>query len=446
MQRRRSLRFLKPLAVNAVGMICLALPKAHAHGVEAEQNVAQPTVAVEMLDANATGMFEVGTKVTQSAKLTNTTSEPLTAAVVMQGHSVTQAIPKPKSTKLELGPNESATIEFEFALDKPGFMDVECIVHVDSIEEPFRARRRVGCEPTKISVPLTAQSDFDEFWREAINKLRDREWSAEVESHASESEDVNTFEVTLKSHGNVTVRGWLEVPQAEGPHPAVLRVPGYGSTMRPLGNVDDMIVFSFNPRGHGNSQDQVPREPVDYWIRGLDSKDDYYYLGAYLDCLQAIEYLSRREDVDQERIAVWGGSQGGGLAFATAALDSRVDLCISDITWLCDWVNYFELTDWPEMNSWVEDRESRGWKKTLTTLSYFDTMNLASRIQCPTVMSIGLQDPICPPTTSYATFNRIRGPREDWIYKESRHGLPASHYPRVWSWIRQKFDLAAEKR
>lgn len=59
-------------------------------------------------------------------------------------------------------------------------------------------------------------------------------------------------------------------------------------------------------------------------------------------------------DVDQNRIAIWGGSQGGGFAFATAALDSRVDMCVADIPFLCDWHNYFKLTKWPEMNEWIE--------------------------------------------------------------------------------------------
>lgn len=58
-------------------------------------------------------------------------------------------------------------------------------------------------------------------------------------------------------------------------------------------------------------------------------------------------------DVDQNRIAIWGGSQGGGFAFATAALDSRVDMCVADIPFLCDWHNYFKLTKWPEMNEWI---------------------------------------------------------------------------------------------
>ena len=136
---------------------------------------------------------------------------------------------------------------------------------------------------------------------------------------------------------------------------------------------------------------------------------------------------------------VWVGSQGGGLAFATAALDQRIDLCIADIPWLCDWKNYFDLagkTDDDEITDWLGRKESRTKESVLMTLSYFDTMNLADRVHCPTLMGIGLQDSICPPATSFATFNRISGTTGYRIYENSGHGLGAEHY----EWILRELD------
>ena len=178
-------------------------------------------------------------------------------------------------------------------------------------------------------------------------------------------------------------------------------------------------------------------------MRGLDAKEAYYYRGAYLDCVRAVDYLCSRDDVDQERIVVWGASQGGGLAFATAALDGRVDLCISDIPWLCDWENYLALAgknDDEEIQAWLNAKESRTTESTLRTLSYFDTMNMADKIQCPTLMGVGLQDSICPPATSFATFNRITAERDYRIYEKSGHGLSAEHYRWIFS------ELAARIR
>jgi cephalosporin-C deacetylase len=157
--------------------------------------------------------------------------------------------------------------------------------------------------------------------------------------------------------------------------------------------------------------------------------------------VRAVDFLCSRKDVSQKHIAVWGGSQGGGLSWMTAALDPRVDLCVADIPWLADWVSYFRLTDWLEVNEWIAARPERSWKSTLETLSYFDTMNVAARIRCPVLMSVGLQDRICPPSTSFATFNRIAGPKEYVVYPRARHRLPRKHYDLAERWIRRKLGV-----
>ena len=80
------------------------------------------------------------------------------------------------------------------------------------------------------------------------------------------------------------------------------------------------------------------------------------------------------------------------------------------------------------MTNWIAAKETRTESSVLQTLSYFDTMNLADRIRCTTIMAVGLQDSICPPSTSFATFNRITAPHDYRIYEDSGHGLGGDHY------------------
>ena len=195
--------------------------------------------------------------------------------------------------------------------------------------------------------------DFFDFWEQSLAELAEVPPAFQMTHRPNKARtEVRLHEVSMESFGGVSVRGWLETPNRPGVFPAVLRLPGYGQSMRPVGDQEDLVVFSFNPRGHGNSQDDVPGTPQDYWVRGLDDRDTYFYRGAYLDCIRAIDFICSLDNVDQERIAVWGASQGGGFAFATAALDDRVDLCVADIPFLCDWTNYFKLTQWDEMDKW----------------------------------------------------------------------------------------------
>ena len=319
-------------------------------------------------------------------------------------------------------------------LPVPGFQQVTCRVNGD--ERKVRMYR----EPEKIQKPLTKQPDFAAYWMLSLLSLSRIPMDVHIRD-VSTAKGIRLSEVTISSLDRVAVRGWLEEPVKPGRYPAVLRVPGYGGSMEPLGLFTDRVVFSFNPRGHGNSQDTVKGKPEDFWMRGLDDKQGYFYQGCYMDCVRAVEFLAQHAAVDASRIAVWGGSQGGGLAFATAALSPKVALCLADIPFLCDWDGYFKLSEWPEMESWICDASNRSWQTTLKTLSYFDTMNLAGRIRCPVKMGIGLQDDVCPPSTSFAAFNRVRGHREVNIYPTHGHGVPDDHYTAGWRWIEDRFRI-----
>jgi len=347
------------------------------------------------------------------------------------------------STKFSIGAKKTQSLTFTITLRQAGFAEVECAFIDSQTEQSVSSRLRIGCQPNRVVSSLTRQNDFAEFWKKATSELRDIPPAFEsIERVDLSDERIRVFEVKMRSHDQIRVSGWLEVPRkSTQPLPAVIRVPGYGQNMRPTGKWDDMVVFSFNPRGHGNSQQDIPGKPTNFWIRGLDDQQTYYYKGSYLDCIRAVDFIASRSDVDPAKIAVWGGSQGGGFAIATAALDSRVDYCVADIPFLCDWSNYFRLTHWPEMDAWIADRPDRNWNSTLQTLSYFDTLNLADRVRCPTIMSVGLQDQICPPTTCFAVFNRIIGEKRYRIYPEKKHGLGHEHHTWVWQELRSAFGL-----
>ena len=69
--------------------------------------------------------------------------------------------------------------------------------------------------------------------------------------------------------------------------------------------------------------------------------------------------MASRPEVDTTRIVVTGGSQGGGLSLATAALDRRISLCAPDIPFMLDYVRYFKTSKWSEMDAWVENASGK---------------------------------------------------------------------------------------
>jgi cephalosporin-C deacetylase len=338
-------------------------------------------------------------------------------------------------------PNSSLTSYCPlYQFQEPGFYQIKVEV-ATSDGEIIRERKTVGVDPEKISAPLDAAEDFDSFWKNALKELKTIQPETKIlPVKREENARTNLFKVEIKSADGLTVRGWLEVPKKTGKYPALLRVPGYTENLTPIDKYDDLIVFSFNTRDHGES-DNTGKRGWDMWVRGMHDKNEFYYKDIILDCIQALNYLCRRNDVDTNRIAVWGGSQGGGLSFTTAALDKRISLCIADIPFLCEYPRYLEISHWDEIDVWFTQNPKQTWTTLFRTLSYFDTKNMAGKITCPVVMGIGLQDDVCPPATSFVTYNYLNCPKEYSIYKYEQHSQPNSHYENRFKKIREAFQM-----
>jgi len=217
--------------------------------------------------------------------------------------------------------------------------------------------------------------------------------------------------------------------------------------MWPNLNRTNVATLALNPRGHGNSKDDIDPKGAEYMFIGFDPghPENYIYSGAYMDCLRAIDFLASRPEIDQARIGVEGGSQGGGLSFATAALDPRIAFCAPDIPWLGDWVGYLETDKWPHENypKLCETQPGLTFDGINRFLSYFDTMNMAAWITCPVLMSVGLQDDVCPPRTSFATYNAVTSPKEYRVYPFAGHGVGREHGKLKDAWMAKRLGLTA---
>jgi cephalosporin-C deacetylase-like acetyl esterase len=350
-----------------------------------------------------------------------------------------------EATPRTLTANGKLALECPFSPSIPGFYRVTCTFRGSGSDEAeVSAGKVIGYSPERIRSPLTRGEDFDSFWQRTLERLADVAPEFELKwQELFDSPTHEVYEVTMRSLGGVRVGGWYEKPtrgSANAPYPALLCLPGYGSNMRPTGSSDPVAILSFNVRGHGNSQADVSGMPEDFWVRGLDDKEGYYYQSAYADCVRAVDVLASQPEIDRGRIAVTGGSQGGGLSLVTAALDPRISLCAPDIPFLCDWVRYFKTSDWPEMNEWVKAKPDRSWESTLHTLSYFDALNFADRIQCPVFMGLGLQDEVCPAATIFSVYNRLLGPKECRVYPEAGHWVEATHAQDRRQWILSHFQ------
>lgn len=350
-----------------------------------------------------------------------------------------------KEVTIPSGVNKSFNLDMQSV--QPGFYKAKL-----KLEAGLFVKQQLvqfGFEPEKIQRPTDHQPDFDSFWENAKAELRQvdpRYQILKVDSLCTDSR--NVFLIEMHSLGDVLIRGWYSVPASPGKYPAILQVQGYSSTIIPpyvdYGN--DIIGFGLNIRGHGNSKDDVNPGFPGYLQYHLEDRDQYIYRGAYMDCVRAVDFLCTRQEVDQQRICVEGGSQGGALTFATAALaNDRIAFCAPQVPFLSDFPMYFKVANWPanEFVNYVEVEKKQSWEEVYRTLSYFDIKNLAPMIKAPMLMAVGLRDDVCPPVINFAAFNNVPGEKYYVIYPEAGHGIPQDFYLRKMKWFREKLGLPA---
>ena len=122
--------------------------------------------------------------------------------------------------------------------------------------------------------------------------------------------------------GGTTLRGWLYVPDgAHGPSPTIVMSHGFSATKELFLDAfaevfcdAGMCALVYDNRCLGAS-DGLPRQEIDPWAQ----VNDYRH---------AITYACMREEVDRDRIGIWGSSYSGAHVIVVGAIDRRVK-CVS---------------------------------------------------------------------------------------------------------------------
>ena len=156
-----------------------------------------------------------------------------------------------------------------------------------------------------------------------------------------------------------------------------------------------------------------------FMTRGVEAPDSYYYRRVFTDAVRAVDAVRGFERVDPERVAVAGGSQGGGIALAVGGLTEGLLGVLPEVPFLCHFERAVGLTDKEPFQEIVRylavHRDAV--ERTFATLSYFDGVNFAKRATAPALFSVGLLDPGLP------TLDRVRGGQP--LRRPGRHrGVP----------------------
>mgnify|MGYP001554099396 CR=1 FL=1 len=322
-------------------------------------------------------------------------------------------------------------------LNEPGFL--RCIV---TAKGGGRGLATAAFAREEIKPTQTEPADFDAFWRQAKADLAALPLDARLAPMPNEITDRHeAFAVDLQDIGTppaTTSRfyGILYVPRGACPFPAIMSPPGAGvrGPDRDIWGWSDLGFIVLYVGIH-----EVPLRPLpdaaspaavpgNYPSVGLLDPKLYYFRRVIMGCLRADDYLTTLPQWDHRNLVAYGGSQGGYLSLAAAALDPRVTCAEIAYPAYCDESGYAHgrPAGWPALkfNDPADTPGQRAAK--LATTAYYDSVNFARRIKVPGHYAWGYNDETCPPTTTFSMYNVLTAPKELAIYKETGHGrVPA---------------------
>lgn len=336
---------------------------------------------------------------------------------------------------------------------EPGF--IRCIVTAEFGGRSYRAVATAGFAPEKIQPTQKDPADFDAFWKAGLDELARTPMEAKRTLWPEAGTDAyDVYKVSFRTAGVggrafPRVYGILSVPKAPGPHPAVLQVPGAG--VRPYAGMRELAargVITLQIGIHGIPVDQ-PQEVYDqlgagalgnYWVYNLDSRDSYYYRRVYLGCVRANDFLVSLPEFDGRNLAVTGGSQGGLLAFVTAALDPRVTALAAYYPAYCDVTGYLHgrAGGWPHMMRPHQETgapSAHATEAKIAVTGYYDAVNFARRLKVPAYLAWGYNDEVCPPTSMYAAYNVIPSPKRLLLALETGHHTIGEETDALNAWL-----------
>jgi fermentation-respiration switch protein FrsA (DUF1100 family) len=262
-------------------------------------------------------------------------------------------------------------------------------------------------------------------------------------------------DIEFTSEGR-TLRGWLFLPDGDGPFPGVVVTSGFagvreGFLGHPYQEVFAEVGIATVIYDHANcgDSDGEPRQELDPILQQRGYKD-------------AITFLCGHPSIDPGRIGIWGTSYSGGHVLGVAASDKRVKAVVSQAMTISGHGNLLRrhtIASYEALRaSWAEDRlaqargeapamapafgensesvifsmgrpeeHRRNWRNevTLRTWELYDEYEPAAQIHriapIPLLMIVGIEDTMTPAEDGLAAYERALHPKKLVT-------IPGTHY------------------
>jgi cephalosporin-C deacetylase len=280
-------------------------------------------------------------------------------------------------------------------------------------------------------------ADFDAYWTRGLSELDATNPQPELIPRPSPARFAECFDLWFTGVGDARIHGQYVRPRSGSSHPAVLKFHGYS------GNAGDwfdqlpwaaqgIATAALDVRGQGGLSEDVGgvggTTLRGHIVRGLgDDPDKLLFRQIFLDTVQLARVVMMFPEVDPKRLGTMGASQGGGLTLACAALEPRIVRAAAVFPFLCDYQRVWEMglaiDAYEELTYYFKRFDPNHLKEVeiFTLLGYIDVQHLASRIKAKVLMTTALMDTVCPPSTQFAAYNKIKSPKDFVLYPDFGH-------------------------
>lgn len=346
---------------------------------------------------------------------------------------------------------KDGTLTLSGTMRQPGFYRVDVTAHVAG--KDYKGACGAAFSPEQLQPSTVMPADFQSFWKDAVAEARKTDLDPTKRLLPERcTKDVNVYEVSFQNErwGSRTY-GILCVPVKEGKYPALLRVPGAG--VRPYGGdvytaSQGAITLEIGIHGVPVTMEQKVYDNLNngalrgYWEFNMESREKHYYHHVILGCIRAIDYISEYTPWNRQELGVTGSSQGGFLSLATAGIDQRVTFYAPVHAALCDHTNSLKgiACGWPHYFYW---NKGKGQEKQIEVSRYYDGVNFARLITDKQTgwFSFGYNDDVVPPTTAWATYNTVIGPKEISPYRATWHFWYQEQWDEWENWLLKQMKL-----
>ncbi len=288
-------------------------------------------------------------------------------------------------------------------------------------------------------------ADFDEYWDSALAGMNALDPQIEIIPSAEfQLPTVACSHLWFTGEGGARIHAKLFQPKKpEKTHPAVLRFHGYSGDAGDWISGESMAlaasgftVAALDCRGQGGLSEDVGgikgTTLNGHIIRGLDdTPEKLLFRSVFLDTAQLAKIVMEMDDVDETRVGALGGSQGGALTLACAALEPRIRRAAPMFPFLSDYRRVWEIDQakdaYAELKDFFRhhDPQHKRQDEFFGRLGYIDIQHLMPRVKAEVLMATGLMDTVCPPSTQFAAYNKITSKKSMEIYPDFGHeGLP----------------------